>query len=356
MRKFLFGTVAFVAFNAGSAAMAADMGVYKAAPVAVYSWTGFYVGGDFGAGWGDPNQSFYQLPGFGAGGNVAYAPTNYGHSKGVLLTEGLHAGFNWQVTPSFLVGVEADFSKAQNFSQSNQTPQLFDNNGAAVAFPPGNFLFMTNSVQWLGTARVRVGILPSSNYLLYVTGGAAWESVHWNGNPFNPAALANIQSINPQSTATLSGWVAGAGVEYLVAQSWTVRAEYLFYGFPGHTASAACTRCNPGAFSGDGVFTWDKYTMSSLRVGVSYKFGDYGLAKAKAWLRRTDRPVSRLATSLAAWVGAFHLVTDQVGQRCFRDLARERRALAGPIPECAPKTMHGDADLQASQHHFQCHT
>ena len=47
MRKLLLGSIALLALGAGGSALAADvrLPVYKAPPpVAVYSWTGFYVG------------------------------------------------------------------------------------------------------------------------------------------------------------------------------------------------------------------------------------------------------------------------------------------------------------------------
>ena len=44
MNKFVFASI--IVMSASSAAVAADLGP---APVAVYDWTGFYVGGNLGA-------------------------------------------------------------------------------------------------------------------------------------------------------------------------------------------------------------------------------------------------------------------------------------------------------------------
>ena len=59
MKKLLLGSVALIAIIAGPA-MAADMPVkapvLKAPPpVALYNWSGFYVGGQAGGAWGTVN-------------------------------------------------------------------------------------------------------------------------------------------------------------------------------------------------------------------------------------------------------------------------------------------------------------
>ena len=66
MRKLLLGSLALLALGAGGSALAADvrLPVYKAPPpVAVYSWTGFYVGGNIGYSWGKADTDV-AIPGF----------------------------------------------------------------------------------------------------------------------------------------------------------------------------------------------------------------------------------------------------------------------------------------------------
>ena len=62
LRKYLFA--ATVAVSSGVAAHAADIPapVYKAAPVvAAYNWSGFYIGGNVGYGWGNLNATAFGL-------------------------------------------------------------------------------------------------------------------------------------------------------------------------------------------------------------------------------------------------------------------------------------------------------
>lgn len=108
MKKFLLGAAAVVAL--GAPAMAADMPVKAAPPVTVvdvYSWTGFYIGGNFGAGWGrasyenTANTSFF--------GDVA-GPPGFSHRvKGAL--GGGQFGYNYQ-SGNIVFGVEATFDAA----------------------------------------------------------------------------------------------------------------------------------------------------------------------------------------------------------------------------------------------------
>src|SRR4051794_32941278 len=72
-----------------------------AAPVAVYNWTGFYIGGHVGWGWTDVGS--VQL----APGTAAF-PTGTVYSGNNLsgFLGGVQGGFNWQVSPNIVLGVE----------------------------------------------------------------------------------------------------------------------------------------------------------------------------------------------------------------------------------------------------------
>src|SRR3977135_1691979 len=100
MKKFLLAGAAVLAF--GATAAAADLGarpVYKAAPVAVtpvFSWTGFYIGGNFGGLW---SRKEFASPGV----------TFTNDPSGVL--GGVQGGFDWQ-TGMWVFGVQGDFDWA----------------------------------------------------------------------------------------------------------------------------------------------------------------------------------------------------------------------------------------------------
>ena len=106
MRTLLLSTVAFAAL-AGSA-FAADLPSRKEAPVylaptPVFSWTGFYVGGDIGAAFSatltNPAYTY----------NASYIPWT-GHSfNSSGFMGGGYLGYNYQLNQNFVVGLEGDF-------------------------------------------------------------------------------------------------------------------------------------------------------------------------------------------------------------------------------------------------------
>src|ERR1051326_8343110 len=104
----------------GTPAFAADM-VVKAPPLAaaaVYNWTGFYAGLNFGWGWGRNNAAFTGDGPNGAGNDfisrVFDGPLNFNpitrslgiDSSGAI--GGAQIGYNWQFARSWLAGLEAD--------------------------------------------------------------------------------------------------------------------------------------------------------------------------------------------------------------------------------------------------------
>src|SRR5438105_8953510 len=99
IRRMMRALLVAAAFAAGSAS-AADLSPRYAAPAytapqPVYSWTGLYAG--FNAGYGaSSDDAFNNLVG-----------TSGGKIKGVI--GGVQIGYNYQLSPMFVVGIENDF-------------------------------------------------------------------------------------------------------------------------------------------------------------------------------------------------------------------------------------------------------
>jgi outer membrane immunogenic protein len=174
----------------GGSAVAADLAVKAPpAPVACPSaWTGYYLGIHGGYGWG---HTSFDFP-FGA---------LDGSPKGGVF--GGQAGYNWQYC-NFVAGLEIDFS------------------GADITQTVSRVEEKTNE---LASARGRVGyLLFSPNILLYGTAGIA-------------LGHSRLSAGGLTANATQVGWVAGAGLEYMIpigsaccsTQAWILRAEYLHY-------------------------------------------------------------------------------------------------------------------------------
>lgn len=212
-------SLAFVP-GAGAADMPTKVPV---APVALYNWGGWYVGGNVGYGWGansDPAVSFTD-PGpcapcagyagyFAAGGNV----TPDIQQKGVI--GGLQLGYNWMASPNWVAGLVTDLQASGLKASATNT-----------VTPPGFIVSnQTNNVQtdWFGTFRAKLGFA-QNNWLLYASGGVAYGRVKTSGNftfPTYPAMWAGSNS------TTKAGWAAGAGVDYGLTSNWTIGVEYLY--------------------------------------------------------------------------------------------------------------------------------
>ena len=210
--KKLLGVVGGTLLFAGSA-LAADLPArpaYKAPPImapVVYNWTGFYIGGNVGGVW-DTATVTDSLFGF------SVSDTKSGFIGGGQI------GYNWQVSPQFVLGVEWMFdgtSLSSSFATSDGAGNSFSGNA---------------KVNWLTTVTGRLGYA-SNNWLFYVKGGGGWvhesasaTAVDVNGNVFGAGG-----------SDTNGGWVAGGGIEYGFTPNWTARVDYQHLGLTDQTVN-----------------------------------------------------------------------------------------------------------------------
>ena len=152
---------AALAANFATSANAADL-PYKARPVPpAYSWTGFYAGVNVGGGIGVDannqsatfNSNALGVNGLLAGGTNSLALTGWG--------AGAQAGFNWQLAPMLVLGVEGDYdwtSQKGSINNSTQPSAVLGFFGAgANGF--GYSLVTQQKLTEIATARVRAGVL-----------------------------------------------------------------------------------------------------------------------------------------------------------------------------------------------------
>jgi outer membrane immunogenic protein len=258
------------ALLAAGPAFAADLAVkapvYKVPPpTPVFNWTGFYVGGNAGYGWGagtnpaisfsDPGNTFGIAQYFSEGGN--FFPSL--QPKGFI--GGAQIGYDWQTfdwAPHLVLGVVADFQGADIAASGSPTVTI-----------PGNVPTtetLSEKLETLGTVRARVG-WAADNWLFYGSGGVAYGTVNstlgWNYTSIAPAAFSGSQ------TDTRIGWTAGGGVNYAVTSHWIVGVDYLHYDL-GHTSVTAPAVAPPGFASS---LTADQTVAGDVVRGtISYKF------------------------------------------------------------------------------------
>lgn len=82
------------------------------------------------------------------------------------------------------------------------------------------------------------------NALIYATGGV--------GFGHGEVTVANISDSN-----THTGWVGGAGIEWMLTQNWTAKIEYLHYDF--------------GSKDYFNILPID-YNPATVKAGVNYKY------------------------------------------------------------------------------------
>lgn len=191
-------------------------------------WLGPYAGASIGYGWGESTQMYRRA---GDHGLATLEPDG--------AAAAITGGYNWMWSPEILYGVEGDLGVI-NVSQG--TTEVFD----------GHHWSTSVGSLW-GTLRGRAGYIFDS-VLAYATAGLAFAYI-------DDTSIGNTPGETAIETGMRAGWVLGAGVEYPVDPTWTLKAEYLHMDF-GNVAGRSA---NNEAY-------WFENTVNLLRVGANYRF------------------------------------------------------------------------------------
>lgn len=295
MRKLLQGSVAILAVAGAVPALAADLStpVYKAAPIVapiLYSWTGFYVGGNAGYSWGRGSTDLTEtvitradvtrttLAGTPIASTTVISPpvvtsaSDRARINGGL--GGLQAGYNWQ-TDRFVWGIEGD---AQITGERGGVSFCFAGPVGCAAVGTANY-----SLPWFATLRGRAGVA-FDRVLFYATGGLAAGEIRSSFTDgvaagFFPGGVATLDS-----RTTRVGWVVGAGVEGAIANNWTIKVEYLHMDLGSVDASVngsstSATSITVGDFRINTLLATQfnstyraRITDDIVRIGLNYRF------------------------------------------------------------------------------------
>ncbi len=231
-------------------ANAADMSMpLKAPPMAppTSNWTGFYIGVNGGAGWATAASSIDLGALTGLTTGLGTFPVGSHEINGFL--GGGQIGYNWQ-TGNVVLGVEGDGDWA---NISGTAPCL------------EGVLSCSANIQWTADATVRLGVLPLSNMLVYVKGGAAWAGVNYN---LSSSGILTTAAIGASLTTTKTGGLLGIGTEYLFAPHWTAKIEYNYTDFGSHTDTFVLTDGTASV----AVPIQTTLQMHTVKAGVNYHF------------------------------------------------------------------------------------
>ena len=244
----------------------------RPAYVPVATWTGFYIGGHFGAGWGtaewddasvtgcahsnpnNPNQGNSNPTCVGGGGATAILAA-LGAGPGTIVSfkdshplngflGGGQVGYNQQVG-WWLWGLEVQGSFA-------------DLSGHGTCGPLGDLNCRTR-VNGLATFAPRLGVIVD-RALIYMKGGGAWAH-----SRFDVTDTGVGQTIGGTVTDSRWGWMWGTGIEYAFMPGWSAKIEYNFLDFKSKEY-----------FINDAPVFDIAPRIHLVKMGLNYKLGGYG--------------------------------------------------------------------------------
>ncbi|WP_407175386.1 outer membrane beta-barrel protein [Bradyrhizobium sp. STM 3562] len=248
LRFWVAATAGLVASGAGHSA---DLGPRAKAPPALWSWTGGYIGGHFGGGYG--RTSFTDPYGPSIYGDVVDTP---------LFVAGGQIGYNWQ-RERWVFGVELDGSRA--VSEGTNTCLAASDIVVSANCKAGPDVFVT------GTGRLGYAFGPHGHTLAYLKAGVAWQHNAGdvvNNNEFSGALPWNATHFDYGRF----GGTIGVGVEQALTPAWSVKFEYDYLGFDGPGVATPPTIQYPPPL----VIPANVTSLSSSyhigKVGLNYHF------------------------------------------------------------------------------------
>jgi len=340
LRKLLLSATALSAVAMSvSVANAAGLAAPVVAAVPYYSWTGFYIGGHFGGGWGrnafsetacggspglicGPNfvRDSLDNPTVGLAGSVGDVGSH--QFSGAL--GGFQVGYNWQIG-RFLIGVEGQFSWSdmkgdhQNTTTNSHAfseqacPTCIENPGPPPvigtpaffeAFTGTNSDRLFSKAKNFGTIAARLGLVGGAEgrTLFYVKGGGGYAKTDYtlvqqfSAGRISLAPFSQAASLNGggefTDSATRWGPMAGVGLEFALFDGWTAKVEYdhLFLGtksvdltggqnFTLRNNGIPDTLVTPGSAGGTRTFDVSQ-DINIIKLGLNYRFGNYYAAPA----------------------------------------------------------------------------
>ncbi len=249
MRKLLGATAIVSAMLAMSmGAHAADMAMKAPMPAplpVLFTWTGFYLGGNIGGAWTSRRvtDSFFGI--------------DFSRSSDGVFIGGGQIGYNWQVAPNFVLGIEGDIDGIANKS-----------GGASAVVPGVGTIAATGNADgnWVSTIAARFGYA-NDHWLFYGKAGGGWLSGSGNVTltNLNTGASTAIAGIG----STRSGYLLGGGIEYAITNNWTIKGEYDYLGLSGSRSFVVPVG---STFLVGDTFTRSGRNFQMFKIGFNYLF------------------------------------------------------------------------------------
>jgi opacity protein-like surface antigen len=273
----------------------ADIEPPSVAPVPVWNWTGFYIGGTMGVASGsfDPTTATTLTHAYFPNSAVVAAVNSAGaqNIKPANAASGATAGYNWQ-SGNIVFGVEADI-QAIRLSGGGAPAAILYPGFAPIRFAVAS----AASANWLFTARPRIGWTYDS-WLVYGTAGAAVTNLN--------AQFTFADDFGASESGILSstrlGYAVGGGIEAGLWDRWSAKLEYLYVHFNPVSVTSTNLILYPGFPLPGQPFTHSADLSANIvRIGLNYQFGDQTAVQAVAGM-----PVKAPVVAPAAnWTGLY---------------------------------------------------
>jgi outer membrane immunogenic protein len=249
-KRLLLATVAIAVLGFCNSTLAADMPLKAPPPPPPpppFSWTGFYIGGNLGAAWGERHVTDRRL-----NGDVF----DFSRSSDGVFIGGGQLGYNWQMN-NFVLGIEWDFDGAGS------------NNHVGNGIPIGNgtFALRGGGDRWMSTLAARLGFA-NDHWLFYAKLGVGEVGV----SNFIVTNTNTGVSVASDTSRSRTGGMFGLGLEYAFTNNWTMKAEYDWIGL---SSRAFVVPVGAPILVGD-VFTTGSSSVQTFKVGFNYLFGRSG--------------------------------------------------------------------------------
>lgn len=210
---------------------------------------GFYVGANFGGGFGSSNVTLRTT-----GAVLPFTREADLAVKGVQ--GGLHMGYDHMLSSYFLMGLElhGDYSR--------QTGSIKHDNG-----PVNQFNVNLRKREAFGAA-LRVGLMMSQSSVIYLKVGA--ESAKWEKSFNSQDNIAYDLRSRDSTKKRQSGLVLGLGVETMLGKNWRLGLEWNYTKY-SQMRDLSLSSVNP-VF---GIFTEEKtrdLVINNIKLRASYKF------------------------------------------------------------------------------------
>ena len=206
----------------------------NAKPIALYNWTGCFLGGNVGSLWAT-KEWYARDTSLGAALGAYYGSHNVS-----TWAAGVQAGCDYQFG-SFVIGVQGDYDWSIGEGSNN------------------NLLNATytdrSKIKSVAAVTGRLGYAWDRT-LFYVRGGVAWERDNYD-----------LFLRSTGASAFTAGYTVGAGVEIAVLDNWTAFAEYSYY----DVGTRANTFGTVGGPTAPGIDI--KEHKNVVRFGFNYRFG-----------------------------------------------------------------------------------